>query len=333
MNTSKQVNVMIGVVLISILLFGGYMLNETNRQAEAKEHVTERIAERGARLFVNNCRNCHGLMGEGHVGPALNTGAFLILEEDNEFGAEPTAQGVADGIRTFLHNTIACGRTGTFMPPWLQEYRGSLSDTQIDQIVTMITEGRWDLVEEIGAEHDAETGSTAADILADPSGGLSVTEANCGQYDSETGAEFRERDPFAAAVPEGEGSATPEATEEPEDGEGDGGGGGIEVVFDEFSITPATASAPAGSVTFTAQNEGAVAHELTVIQTNLAPDALPVAAAKVDEGAVEVVGTTPDIDGGASEDLTVSLEAGTYVLVCQVPGHYGLGMRAGFTVQ
>lgn len=332
MNTSKQVNIMIGVVLISIVLFGGYMLNESNRQVQAKEEITERIAERGARLFVNNCRSCHGLNGEGSVGPALNTGAFLILEEGNEFGAEPTAQGVADGIETFLRNTIACGRTGTFMPPWLQKYRGSLSDTQINQIVTMITQGRWDLVEEIGAEYDAETGSTAADILADPSGGLSVTEANCGQYDSETGAEFRERDPFATAAPEGEGSATPEATEEPDGGNG-GGGDGIEVVLKEFSLTPAQATGAAGSVTFTAQNDGAVAHELTVIKTDLAVGALPIAAAKVDEGAVDVIGNTPDIDGGDSEDLTVDLEAGRYVLVCQVPGHYGLGMRAEFTVQ
>ncbi len=331
MNTSKQVNVMIGVVLISIVLFGGYMLNESNRQAEAKDEVTERIAERGARLFVNNCRNCHGLNGEGHVGPALNTGAFLILEEDNEFGAEPTAQGVADGIKTFLHNTIACGRQGTFMPPWLQANRGSLSDTQIDQIVTMITGGRWDLVEELGAEHDAETGATAADVLADPSGGLSVTEENCGQYTPETAAPFHERDPFAAPVAPGDATPTPAATEEPDGG--DGGGDGIEVVFDEFSITPAQTSAAAGSVTFTAKNEGAVAHEMTMIKTDAPEDGLPIAAAKVDEGAVDVIGSTPDIDGGDSEDLTVDLDAGRYVIVCQVPGHYGLGMHAAFTVQ
>jgi hypothetical protein len=323
---------MIGVVLVSILLFGGYMLNESNRQADAEEHVTERVAERGARLFVNNCRNCHGLMGEGHIGPALNTGAFLILEEDNEFGAEPTAQGVADGIRDFLHNTIACGRTGTFMPPWSQQYRGSLSDTQINQIVTMITEGRWDLVEEIGAEHDAETASTAADILMDPSGGAAVTEENCGQYDSETAAPFRERDPFAEAAAPGEGSPTPEATEEPDAGNG-GAGGGIEVVLDEFTIVPGQPSAPAGSVTFDVQNDGAVAHELTVIKSDLAPDALPTAAAKVDEAAVDVAGTTPDVPSEGSEDLTVTLDAGKYVLVCQVPGHYGAGMRAAFTVQ
>lgn len=335
MNTSKQVNVMIGVVLLSILLFGGYMLNESNRQADAEEHVTERVAERGARLFVNNCRNCHGLSGEGHIGPALNTGAYLILGENNDFGAEPTADGVASGIREFLHNTIACGRVGTFMPPWSLNYRGSLSETQIDQIVTMITEGRWDLVDELGAEHDAETASTAADILMDPSAGAAVTESSCGQFAPDELADFRDRDPFATPAPAGDASPTPEATEEPE-GEGDGdepAGDGIEVVLDEFNIVPAQPSAPSGSVTFSVQNDGAVAHELTVFRTDLAPDALPVSAATVDEDEVDVVGTTPDFASGAGGELTVTLEAGAYVLVCQVPGHYGAGMHAAFTAE
>lgn len=211
MNTSKQVNIMIGVVLLSILLFGGYMVNESNRQAEAKEEVTHRVAERGARLFVNNCRSCHGMEGEGHIGPALNTGAYLILGKDNEEGLPPTPDGEATAIRNFLHNTIACGRTGTFMPLWGQRFGGSLSDTQIDQIVTMITEGRWDILEEIGAEHDAEAGTTAKDVLADPATLTSTTQANCGQFNAETAAPFRSRDPFAAAAGGGEATPTPAA--------------------------------------------------------------------------------------------------------------------------
>jgi mono/diheme cytochrome c family protein len=165
MNTSKQVNVMIGVIMVSFLLFAGYMANEARRQAEAREHTTERVAERGARLFVNNCRNCHGLEGEGHVAPQLNGQNFLILGEHNEYGLEPTPIGVADQVRAFLKNTIACGRTNTFMPIWGQRFGGPLSDTQIDQIVTMITEGRWDLVRHEAAEHDPEL---FADGFVDP---------------------------------------------------------------------------------------------------------------------------------------------------------------------
>ncbi|MFN8586038.1 MAG: cytochrome c [Dehalococcoidia bacterium] len=208
MNTSKQVNIMIGVVLVSILFFGAYMLHESSRQATAKEDITERVAERGARLFVSNCRSCHGLNGEGHIGPALNSGSFLILGKDNKEGLPPTPDGEATDIRNFLHNTIACGRNGTFMPLWGQRFGGTLSDTQIDQIVTMITEGRWDLVESIGAEHDAAAGTTAKDVLADPAGLSGVTQKNCGQFNAETAAPYRSRNPLAPATPEATASAT-----------------------------------------------------------------------------------------------------------------------------
>ncbi|MEZ4553411.1 MAG: c-type cytochrome [Dehalococcoidia bacterium] len=206
MNTSKQVNIMIGVVLLSILFFGGYMLNESNRQVHATEEINERIAERGARLFVNNCRNCHGLEAEGHIGPALNSGAYLILEEDNEYGLPATPDGQATEIRNYLFNTIACGRTGTFMPMWSQRFGGTLSDTQINQIVTMITGGYWEVLHEIGAEHDEETGQTEEDILADPATLSGVTQKNCGQFNAETAAPFRSRDPFATGTPEPTGT-------------------------------------------------------------------------------------------------------------------------------
>src|SRR5690606_27598512 len=119
---------------------------------------------RGAELFVNNCRNCHGLNGlggeEGGIAPALNRGAFLILGEDNPYGAPETPIGEADEVHDFLFNSIACGRTGTFMPVWHENFGGPMSEIQIEYLVTMITEGRWDLVEEIGHEHDVETGDT-----------------------------------------------------------------------------------------------------------------------------------------------------------------------------
>jgi len=79
MNTSKQVNIMIGTVLLAILMFGGYIGYENTRQAHEREETTLRIAERGARLYVNNCRSCHGMEGEGHVGPALNKPGFRII--------------------------------------------------------------------------------------------------------------------------------------------------------------------------------------------------------------------------------------------------------------
>lgn len=225
MNTSKQVNVMIGLLFLVSLFFAVNVLNEPNRQDTALEEQTELFAERGAEIFVQNCRSCHGLEGlgpdEGAIGAKLNTPAFLILGEDNAFGVDGTAEGVADGIRNFLGNTITCGRTNTVMPLWGEQYGGPLSDRQIEYLVTLITEGRWDLVEELGHENDTHQDPelTRDDIISDGSGLASTTE-NCGQYNGLTARPFRERDPFASTAPPSE---TPGTDGTPEPGETPGG--------------------------------------------------------------------------------------------------------------
>jgi len=216
MNTSKQVNVMIGLLFLAFLAFGAYILNEPNRAAIAEEGQQETVLHRGAELFVNNCRTCHGLEGEGGIGFPLNTGAFLIFEEGNEFGAPETPDGEARAIRTFLFNTIACGRVGSAMPLWSERYGGPMSETQINYLVDMITTpGGWEVVAEVGHEHDVEAGTDPSEVVfgAEEAAGLSVTMGNCGQYQGAAAAEFRGRDPFV----EGGGEATPEPLpEEPE---------------------------------------------------------------------------------------------------------------------
>ena len=218
MNTSKQVNVMIGLLFLTVAVLALYFLNEENRQAQALEHQTERVAERGARIFVDNCRSCHGLEGEGGIGQALNTPAFLILGEHNEFGAPATPDlGTpddpgADEITAFLANTIRCGRSGTFMPAWGENFGGTLSDTQIGQLVTLITTGRWDLVREYGHESDAETGFTPEEIVFVSSDGLKLTGENCGQYNAIEAIRYRSRvDPRTVRAAPADGDAAPAA--------------------------------------------------------------------------------------------------------------------------
>ena len=335
MNTPKQVNIMIGLLFLGLIVFGGYMLNESNRQDSAEHEIEERVAERGARLFVNNCRTCHGLEGrgpeEGAVAPAIHLDAFRIFEEGNDEGAPATPAGEATQIRSFLFNSIACGRAGTFMPIWSQRYGGPLSDTQINQIVTMITGGHWELVEEIGAEHDAETGDTAETIIVTDPSALSITANNCGQYSGELLQTIRTRDPLGGGAGEGEGSATPTpaATTAPVDPNAPT----VNVSLGEWYVDPVPPSIAAGGITFIVTNDGAAAHELAVYRTDAAPDALPLAAGSVDESAVEVMGRTSQMAGGANQQLSLDLSAGAYVLVCNIPAHYGLGMRSAFTVE
>ena len=122
-----------------------------------------------------------------------------------------------------------------------------------------------------------------------------------------------------------------------------GDGTSVAVTLQEFAIAAAPASAPAGSVTFDVTNDGPNdVHEFVVIKTDLGPTELPVDDKGVvdEEGAgIEPVDEIEDIEVGATPSLTVDLEAGNYVLICNIyskseqEAHYSEGMRIGFTVE
>jgi uncharacterized cupredoxin-like copper-binding protein len=113
-----------------------------------------------------------------------------------------------------------------------------------------------------------------------------------------------------------------------------GDDGDVSVTLADFTVTADPTSAPSGDVTFDVTNDAEQTHEFVVVQTDLAPDALPTDEdGNVDE---EGEGITPideveDVEGGSSQSLTVNLDAGSYVLFCNLPGHYQQGMHTSFT--
>jgi uncharacterized cupredoxin-like copper-binding protein len=126
-------------------------------------------------------------------------------------------------------------------------------------------------------------------------------------------------------------------------GEETGAAGTVDVTVQEFAVIPASSSAPAGDVTFNVTNEGPDdVHEFVVFKTDLAPDALPtVADGSVDEEGegLELIDEIEDIAVGDTPTLTVSLDAGSYVFICNIydeaeqEAHYQEGMRVAFTVE
>jgi uncharacterized cupredoxin-like copper-binding protein len=111
--------------------------------------------------------------------------------------------------------------------------------------------------------------------------------------------------------------------------------GGVAVTLADFTITADPDSASAGEVTFDVTNDAEQTHEFVVFQTDLAPDQLPTEeGGDVDEAGegVALVDEIEDIEGGSTQSLTVNLDAGSYVLICNLPGHYAQGMNTGFTV-
>ena len=114
-------------------------------------------------------------------------------------------------------------------------------------------------------------------------------------------------------------------------------------VGDSYTMTPSTMSVAAGSITFDIVNEGLIAHEFKVVKlsemgmdlTALTTEAglIPESGSTV-EGVGEILGslTEADLPKDGSDGLTLDLEAGDYLLLCNVATHYQLGMWSEFQV-
>lgn len=98
-----------------------------------------------------------------------------------------------------------------------------------------------------------------------------------------------------------------------------------------------------GEVTFNATNKGPEdVHEFVVFKTDLSPVALPTSpdGSVNEEGeGLELVDEIEDIPVGETQSITVDLESGSYVLICNIydeaekESHYQEGMRTAFTVE
>jgi uncharacterized cupredoxin-like copper-binding protein len=117
-------------------------------------------------------------------------------------------------------------------------------------------------------------------------------------------------------------------------GSGSGGEatGDVVVTLKDFSLAATPGTFSAGDITFGIQNEGPSAHEFVILRTNDAPDALPVENGLIPEDQIDLVDEAEDIAPGTDTSLSVNLQSGSYVLVCNLPSHYEAGMRAAFTV-
>ena len=119
----------------------------------------------------------------------------------------------------------------------------------------------------------------------------------------------------------------------------------VTATLGEWSIAVDKDSVPAGPVVFDVTNDGPTdPHEFVIVKTDLAPGDLPVDdTGKVDEegAGLTFIGEIEELEVGANASATFDLEAGNYVLICNIvdtadgatEAHYVLGMRLAFTVE
>jgi plastocyanin/mono/diheme cytochrome c family protein len=115
------------MLLIVALIIPFLWISESNAQAMAKvqQHTTD--VQRGAALYAQYCFQCHGLNGQGLIGPKLN--------------GNPTVNSLSDVdiIRIISAGVPNTTDPSTFlMPAWSEQYAGPLTQTQIQYLFALI---------------------------------------------------------------------------------------------------------------------------------------------------------------------------------------------------
>src|ERR1700730_928915 len=100
-----------------------------------------------------------------------------------------------------------------------------------------------------------------------------------------------------------------------------------------ISLDPAAVTA--GRVTFRAMNRSkSLIHEVIVVKVDPKKPALPYDEKKTEviEKQIQHLGEISNLKPGAAGAMTLSLKPGSYVLICNQPGHYKAGMVANLLV-
>jgi uncharacterized cupredoxin-like copper-binding protein len=112
------------------------------------------------------------------------------------------------------------------------------------------------------------------------------------------------------------------------------GGETLTIKMNEYNFIPNDAKAKSGTVTIDADNVGKLEHELVLAKSDADPAKLPTSSnGEVDEEALDVVGEAPDVAPGETGSFSADLEPGSYVMICNLPGHYAAGMYGSLTVK
>ena len=110
-------------------------------------------------------------------------------------------------------------------------------------------------------------------------------------------------------------------------------GSQVIVEMTDYNVATNLPSVKAGTIKIGVRNLASMEHNFEVIKTDLAADQLPVDPASAKAIDVGKVGEIAKIPGGTSAAVTLDLAPGKYVLICNIAGHYQLGMHTGFIVE
>ena len=124
----------LAVTLVTIFVIGYYFyelgipgVSGSSRMEKetAAQQVTD--VQRGYQLFQANCSRCHGVQGEGGIGPVLNDQAKLLTHLTPQYLATVLTVG----------GRYVCGDANSLMLAWL-EPKGPLNYRQVEELISFL---------------------------------------------------------------------------------------------------------------------------------------------------------------------------------------------------
>jgi uncharacterized cupredoxin-like copper-binding protein len=103
---------------------------------------------------------------------------------------------------------------------------------------------------------------------------------------------------------------------------------GLTITDSSIVATPTVVTT--GHVAFNVRNQGTLVHEIEVFAGS--ETVLPVVRNVADTASLDLVDEVEDIIPDGRVTLTLDLAAGDYVILCNLPGHYEMGMVTMITV-
>jgi mono/diheme cytochrome c family protein len=120
-STNKFMVIGAVLMLAMALIFPLYRWTEPSNRDEARDSQLDSLAEQGEQLWGFNCASCHGLSGEGGIGPALNAEQFLQSATDEQ-----------------IQQLTAVGVPGSQMGAYSQDFGGPLTSEQLKALAVYI---------------------------------------------------------------------------------------------------------------------------------------------------------------------------------------------------
>ena len=97
---------------------------------------------------------------------------------------------------------------------------------------------------------------------------------------------------------------------------------------DNMSISLSQSVIFAGPVVFAVSNNGAITHELVILNTNAPADQIPADPDEIGKVSEQTnIGETGDIPAGRFSGIGITLGPGLYTVICNEPGHFMAGMH------